>query len=242
MEVERIILDHSKRQRGCRAAAGGFPHDVALDHRLLKLIVPVLDNQLRTRHLAGRHIAQDLLARARRAGDGLNDNGRDVLLLFLGARARRGRAGRAARAADDGFAVLLAPAVAFSVRGHQEVEVVHAIFDLNHAAAVIDGIGHAVKRCTCALHCNLSTKRYAWRCSTGVLARVKFVSQCVKKPALHGVIRGIIGGKERPNRICSSARRFRAGILGERVTRGNVVQRIDGRAVLVHTEMQVAAG
>ena len=86
MEVERIILDHSKRQRGCRAAAGGFPHDVALDHRLLKLTVFVLDDQLRTRHLAGRHIPQDLLARARRAGDGLNNNGRDILLFLLGTR------------------------------------------------------------------------------------------------------------------------------------------------------------
>ena len=86
MKVERIILDHRKRQRGCRAAAGGFPHDVALDHRLLKLTVFVLDDQLRARHLAGRNIPQDLLARARRAGDGLNNNGRDVLLLLLGTR------------------------------------------------------------------------------------------------------------------------------------------------------------
>ena len=173
MEVEGIVLDHRKRQRGRRAAAGGFPHDVALDHRLLKLTVPVLENQLRARHLAGRHIPQDFLARTCRAGDGLNNNGRDVLLLlFLGARARRGRAGRTARAADDGFAVLLAPAVALSIRGHQEVEMVHAVFNLNHAAAVIDGVGHAVKRCPCALHCNLSTKRYAWRRSTGMLGRV----------------------------------------------------------------------
>ena len=172
MEVEGIILDHGERQRGCRTAACGFPHDVALDHRLLKLTVPVLDDQFRTRHLAGRNIPQDLLARARRAGDRLNNNGRDILLLFLGARVRRGRAGRAARAADDGFAVLLAPTVALSIRGHQEVEVVHAVFDLNHAATVIDGVGHAVKRCTCTLHCNLSTKRYAWRCSTGMLGRV----------------------------------------------------------------------
>ena len=173
MEVERIILDHRKRQRGCRAAAGGFPHDVALDHRLLKLTVFVLDDQLGARHLAGRNIPQDFLARTCCTCDRLNNNSRDVLLLFLGAcTARRGRAGRTARAADDGFAVLLAPAVAFSVRGHQEVEVVHAILNLNHAAAVIDGVGHAVKRCTCTLHGNLSTKRYAWRCSTGMLGRV----------------------------------------------------------------------
>ena len=118
---------------------------------------------------------------------------------------------------------------------------IHAIFNLNHAATVIDGVGHAVKRCTCTLHCNLSTKRYAWRCSTGVLAWVKFVTECVKKTALHSVIRRIIGGKECLNRICSSTRRFRAGILGERIAGRNVVQRIDGRAVLVHTEMQVTA-
>ena len=173
MKVEGIVLDHRKRQRGRRAAAGGFPHDVALDHRLLKLTVFVLDDQLGARHLAGRHIPQDLLARARRAGDRLNNNGRDVLLLlFLGARARRRRAGRAARAADDGFAVLLAPAVAFGVRGHQEVEVVHAILNLNHAAAIIDGVGHAVKRRTGALHGDFRPERYRRRRSTSMLGRV----------------------------------------------------------------------
>ena len=86
MEVEGIVLDDRKRQRGRRAAAGGFPHDVALDHRLLKLTVFVLDDQLRTRHLAGRHIPQDLLARTCCTCDRLNNNGRDILLFLLGTR------------------------------------------------------------------------------------------------------------------------------------------------------------
>ena len=240
MEVEGIVLDDRKRQRRRRAAAGGFPHDVALDHRLLKLTVPVLDDQLRARHLAGRNIPQDLLARARRAGDGLNNNGRDVLLLlFLGARARRGRAGRAA---DDGFAVLLAPAVALSIAAHQKIEMVHAILNLNHAATIIDGVGHAVKRRTGALHGDFRPERYRRRRSTGMLARVKSVSQCVKKPALHGIIRRIVCREQRLYSVRCRAARLRAGILGKRITRGNVIQRVDGRAVLVHTEMQVTAG
>ena len=119
---------------------------------------------------------------------------------------------------------------------------VHAVFNLNHAAAVIDGVGHAVKRCTCTLHGDFRPERYRRRCSTGVLARVKFVTECVKEAALHGVIRRIIGGKERLYGIRCRAARLRAGIVRYCVLRRYIVQRIDRRTIQVHTKMQVTAG
>ena len=60
-------------------------------------------------------------------------------------------------------------AVALGVRGHQEVEMVHAIFNLNHTAAVVDGVRHAIKCGAGALYGDFRSEGYARRCSASVL-------------------------------------------------------------------------
>ena len=118
---------------------------------------------------------------------------------------------------------------------------VHAILNLNHAAAIIDGVGHAVKCSTSTLHGDFRPERHRRRCSAGVLAWIQFVAERIEKTALHCICGRIIRREQCFYGICCRTARLRAGIFGKRITRGNIVQRIDGRAVLVHTEMQVTA-
>ena len=75
-----------------------------------------------------------------------------------------------------------------------------------------------------------------------MLARVKFVSQCIKKTALHGVIRRIVCREQCLYSVRCRAARLRAGIVRYCVLRRYIVQRIDRRTVEVHTKMQVTAG
>ena len=119
---------------------------------------------------------------------------------------------------------------------------VHAILNLNHAAAIIDGVGHAVKRRTGALHGDFRPKRHRRRRGAGVLARIELVSERVKKTALHRVRRRIIRRKQRLYGVRCRAARLRAGIVRYCVLRRYIVQRIDRRTVQVHTKMQVTAG
>ena len=72
---------------------------------------------------------------------------------------------------------------------------VHAVLNLDRAAAVVDRVGRAVKACAGVAHRNLGAERHARRCSAGFLRRVEPVALCIQKTALQRIVGGIISGE-----------------------------------------------
>ena len=84
---------------------------------------------------------------------------------------------------------------------------VHAVHDLDRAAAVVDRVGRAVEACARVAHRDFGAKRHRRRCGAGFLAWVEPVALCIQITALQRIVGGIVSRKQ-----CLDDRAARAAV------------------------------